>query len=374
MNSSRSAISPLSWAGIALAGIFVGVAIAGVSLANIQTMREAGLLRTAWFAVLIPLALGFAAFLFGAMKSFATYRGKQFGGLLELGGPAVVALLVILIGIRFEPQPTSRDLVISFETEDGAAAPIASGRIVLRFESGTIAADITSLGTARITALDEALRTEQPLLKLESADYVLGEPNKKYGLTSKSLVVKILPAPVVALGKSLNIQYFSADGDGVLLLARRNEQLLRELGSPLLATNSILDDLNRRTSKEYIAKLRGVMDIGRVVCILATNSTGEQLANLDFLNDAGTVLFGLASLAPNKSLLACTEIVGKEIAGHKGESSRLPVKQVSAKRGEIVGKLLLRDPPPLERMARLASSSQISLGSPEGAATPKEAK
>ncbi len=44
------------------------------------------------------------AFLFGAMRSYATYSGKVLGGLLELGGPVVVFAMVMIGGYWLIPN------------------------------------------------------------------------------------------------------------------------------------------------------------------------------------------------------------------------------------------------------------------------------
>jgi hypothetical protein len=53
-----------------------------------------------YFVILVPLGLVAAGFLFGAMRSHATWKGTTPSGTLELGGPVVILCLVILAGMR----------------------------------------------------------------------------------------------------------------------------------------------------------------------------------------------------------------------------------------------------------------------------------
>jgi hypothetical protein len=52
-------------------------------------------LRLAYYGIILILGLAAASFLFGAMRSYARYRGKTTLGSLELGGPVVVSALVM---------------------------------------------------------------------------------------------------------------------------------------------------------------------------------------------------------------------------------------------------------------------------------------
>lgn len=52
----------------------------------------------AYYILLFPLAFAAAAFLFGAMRTYATWTGTVLNGTLELGGPIVVAAGIIIGG------------------------------------------------------------------------------------------------------------------------------------------------------------------------------------------------------------------------------------------------------------------------------------
>ena len=51
-----------------------------------------------YFFLLVLVGLIAAGFLFGALRSHARYSGKVYNGTLELSGPVVVMVAVILLG------------------------------------------------------------------------------------------------------------------------------------------------------------------------------------------------------------------------------------------------------------------------------------
>jgi len=92
----RKQVSALSWVYIA------GVGFAITLVAAIVLMAVAGRVMLSddlYFLILVPLGLSASGFLFGALRSFARYKGNAPSGTLELGGPAVLFLIVILLGL-----------------------------------------------------------------------------------------------------------------------------------------------------------------------------------------------------------------------------------------------------------------------------------
>jgi hypothetical protein len=61
----------------------------------------AGITKSIYYIVLIPVGLASAAFLFGALRSSAKYSGKTSYGTIELTGPVVIFCLVVIGGFYF---------------------------------------------------------------------------------------------------------------------------------------------------------------------------------------------------------------------------------------------------------------------------------
>jgi hypothetical protein len=58
----------------------------------------------AYYFLLFPLSFSAAAFLFGVMNSYAKYNHKTINGGLQLGGPVVIAVLVIVGGFKLHGE------------------------------------------------------------------------------------------------------------------------------------------------------------------------------------------------------------------------------------------------------------------------------
>ncbi|MBC7564471.1 MAG: hypothetical protein H7305_16355 [Gemmatimonadaceae bacterium] len=81
-----------------------------------------------FFVILIPLGLTAAAFLFGAMRSHATYKGTSSYGTLELGGPVVVLCLVVLAGMKANSAETFA-LTVRVHGPGGVSEVVREGRV-----------------------------------------------------------------------------------------------------------------------------------------------------------------------------------------------------------------------------------------------------
>jgi hypothetical protein len=111
---------------ISLGGLLLGAAMLVFYILFAPRLAAQGIDKTVYYVLLIPFGLCAAAFLFGAMRSFARYKGKVLGGKLEITGPAVVFFLVIILGFTLPPEPKPFDFTIF--VRDGA------GKTVLKDE------------------------------------------------------------------------------------------------------------------------------------------------------------------------------------------------------------------------------------------------
>lgn len=95
---------PAAWwaAGITLA---LALAAFAVLLAAPQTWVRWGVVGQVWFVVVLLLGAAVGAGAFQLTRSYATYSGKVLGGQLRIGGPAVLALAVCLLGFTLAPAP-----------------------------------------------------------------------------------------------------------------------------------------------------------------------------------------------------------------------------------------------------------------------------
>jgi carboxypeptidase family protein len=91
---------------LSLGSFIAGLLLVVLLLGNARLLVSLGLEGRFYYLVLLPLGLAVTGFLFGALRSFALYRGKQLGGALELGGP-IVGFALVVIGGFLLPLPAS---------------------------------------------------------------------------------------------------------------------------------------------------------------------------------------------------------------------------------------------------------------------------
>lgn len=109
-----------------------------------------------FYLLLIPWALSSAAFLFGAMKSYARFTYRHLGNFLELGGPVVLFCLVLLGGFKLvPPAPETFDLAVRASSADTPL--ITSGQITLDLP-GLPHTDIGPDGEANFKGLSAKVR------------------------------------------------------------------------------------------------------------------------------------------------------------------------------------------------------------------------
>lgn len=85
-----------------IAGVGLIVAI-GASI--LLFSQPPGISQLAYFLLLLLCALASAVVLFGILKSSAIARGDVMGLPMEFGGPAALAIAIVLIGTRYLPPP-----------------------------------------------------------------------------------------------------------------------------------------------------------------------------------------------------------------------------------------------------------------------------
>jgi len=141
MESKKNTISSIQWVIVSGAGFVVFLLTA--FLFGIYSDKLNFVNTSAYFFLLIPLALVCAGFLFGALRSHAKYAGKAYGGTLELGGPVVVLVLIILLGFKFRPQEKNFSFTINiFEAKDTTEI-IKDGSVELYFGTAHVSKNIS---------------------------------------------------------------------------------------------------------------------------------------------------------------------------------------------------------------------------------------
>jgi hypothetical protein len=138
-----------------------------------------------------------AAFLFGALRSYARYRGKQFGGVLELGGPVVAFVIVLILGFWL-PAPASNFPLTVYVHGAGGPQDLVlrgSGYIILDIGGDRRKRPIGNDGEALFPEVPANFRGQEVLVALDAHGYELADPHQKAHLTGSSVYVAVRKEP-----------------------------------------------------------------------------------------------------------------------------------------------------------------------------------
>jgi hypothetical protein len=154
--NSAQPLSAKSYVIIALLGLLLAIAFTLFYVYRVPRLVESGVQGQLFYLLLIPWALSCAAFLFGAMKSYARFTYKRLGNFLELGGPVVLFCLVLVGGFKLVPSaPETFDLAVRAHSNESPL--ITSGQITLDLP-GLPRADIGPDGEANFKGISAGFK------------------------------------------------------------------------------------------------------------------------------------------------------------------------------------------------------------------------
>ena len=146
---STQPLSAMHYAVIAVAGLIVAAGFTLFYIYQVPKLVANGAQGQIFYLLLIPWALSCAAFLFGAMKSYARFTYKHLGSFLELGGPVVLFCLVLVGGFKLvPPAPETFDLTVRAHSADQRDPIITSGKITIDLDNDRRTAVVGASGEA----------------------------------------------------------------------------------------------------------------------------------------------------------------------------------------------------------------------------------
>jgi hypothetical protein len=164
-------LPPIVYAVISAVGLLCAVGLLFFFVHNAPDLRQNGISKPYFYVLLMPLAFSAAAFLFGAMRAYGTYRGKVSGGALEISGPIVAAALVVVGGISIiqsASPPPSFFMQVRFTDPDGA--PVLSGEVTLEARTFRYSRKVSD-GEVTFPALPYDLFRRPAAVRFDSSDF-----------------------------------------------------------------------------------------------------------------------------------------------------------------------------------------------------------
>jgi len=181
------------YAVISLISFLCGMGILGLLIWNANLLASLGLTGNLYYLVLLPMGLAAAGFLFGVVRSYARYSGKQLGGMLELGGPIVAFLLVVILGFVLVKPVTTFPLTVYVHGKDGPQDLVLrnSGDVLLDLGLDRRRQPIGSEGQAYFPAIPATVRGQEVAIGVQSDGFEVNDPNRKYRLDGGSVYLLV---------------------------------------------------------------------------------------------------------------------------------------------------------------------------------------
>ena len=194
----------------ALAPLVVAAATGAAALgllvllvASARTLVRVGLTGHVSYVLLLLLGLFAAVTVSSLFKSYARCRGQALGGTLELGGPVVAMLVVIVLGFYLGPPPPPRFDVTGFlHGKAGRQAVLLRnrGKVSLDLGADKRVEAVGDKGEARFAGIPGDLRDREVLLGLEDDTYELVRPEFAIRLSQEAVYAAVQPKPLLLVG------------------------------------------------------------------------------------------------------------------------------------------------------------------------------
>lgn len=186
-STQTNPVGPWGYVSLTGLGLLASMAMLVLLIRYSPSLAADGTLDRIFYLMLVVLGLSAGAFFFGAMRSYATFIGKVLNGTLELGGPLVVAVLVIVGGFVLAPSASTFDITVRVNDERGM--PITDGNLVLYVGTDTRTAPVNANGEADFKEIPGKFRQTTSRLRLASNEYRLAEPLAEYRLNQAMIRV-----------------------------------------------------------------------------------------------------------------------------------------------------------------------------------------
>jgi hypothetical protein len=184
----------IPYALIALASFLCGIGVLGLMLWKAEALTKLGLIGNLYYVVLLPLGLCAAVFLFGVVRSFARYKGEQYGGNLELGGPIVAFVLVLGGGFILVPKPPSTFPLTVYVHGEAARNDLVlrnSGRVFVDLDGDRQSRSIGENGEAYFPAIPDRFRGQEVPIWVDATGFESTIADQKQRVDGGSLYLPV---------------------------------------------------------------------------------------------------------------------------------------------------------------------------------------
>jgi hypothetical protein len=132
LRTSRQGQQPLSagvYAGLAFASLAATCLIGyGIYYAGTQLASQP-IIRSFYYVLLWVLGITSALFLFGVLRSAASISGRQWGAMIDVGGPAALSMVVVAGGYQFAKLPDAFSLTVRLHGDSPIAEMASTAKL-----------------------------------------------------------------------------------------------------------------------------------------------------------------------------------------------------------------------------------------------------
>lgn len=243
---SGGGLSAMAYASISLVGLFLGIGLLVFYVKEVPELVQSGVQYQVFYLLLIPWALASAAFLFGAMRSYARFTHKSIGNVLELGGPVVLFCLVIFGGFRLVPAPPSVFvLTVRAESATDIGSLIRTGKVIADFGDDRREAPFNGRGEADFKGIPQSFFGKPVRFLPQVEGYVEGWQSQ----TISGDAITLLLQPTPASTRTLRIPVVDRRGHPIVGAVVRCEELPQSLTD---STGMIVLNVTWRDGTEHI--------------------------------------------------------------------------------------------------------------------------
>jgi hypothetical protein len=178
---------------ISLISFLCGAGVLGLLVWKAELLSRLGLTGNLFYIVLLPMGLAAAGFLFGVVRSYARYSGKQLGGMLELGGPIVAFLLVLILGFVLVKPLTTFPLTVYVHGAGGPQDVVLrnSGDVLLDLAGDRRREPIGADGQAYFPAIPTNFQGQEVPISVDSDTFEVSETKQKLRLDGNSIYLPV---------------------------------------------------------------------------------------------------------------------------------------------------------------------------------------
>lgn len=164
----RQQISPMAYAVFSLVFLIIAIGLLVFYVFKAKDLVNLGIEQNVYYILLLAMGAFPAVLFFGAMRSYARYKGKQFSGNLELGGPVVLFLLVVVLGFLLIPRSGPFDFTVILRDAEGKAALKGTGTVRMLLGGEVKEERIDDKGAVDFKNIPHSYRNGEVNLELEA--------------------------------------------------------------------------------------------------------------------------------------------------------------------------------------------------------------